>query len=133
MTNEVDDPIEVELLKAQNDIQIKRELWASVKEVYSPLVKRLQELEVRVGLSSDIDLSFSGDKAKLTQVIRLLRTNGFSTRDDLPEANKSYWHARFRHSEHKLPFWVSFSSTVCRQVPIGTRMVEETVYEVRCD
>jgi hypothetical protein len=79
-------------------------------------------------------LVLSGDKATLIQAIRALRTSGYDTSPDEqgPQAGQAAYRVWF-HKEGSIDIWFSFSSTQCKRVKVGTRMVEEGVYETVCD
>ena len=130
MDNQIKDPIDEKLTQEVSEIERRREKWFELRDLYLPLVRRFKELELEPYFDGrDINISFSVDKAKLTSVIRILRTNGFDTGADAPKANSNYWSAYFTSTEDsRIQFWISFSSTVCRMV-----MVEQDVYEVQCD
>jgi hypothetical protein len=133
--NQIEDPIDEKLTQEISEIETRREKWLELRDLYLPLVRRFKELELGPYFDGrDINISFSGDKAKLTSVIRILRTNGFDTDADAPKANSNCWSAYFTNSEDsRIQFWINFSSTVCRMVKTGTKMVEQDVYEVQCD
>ena len=135
MDNQIEDPIDEKLTQEVSEIETRRERWLDIREYFLPLVRRFKGLEIEPTFDGrDINLSFSGDKAKLTSVIRILRTNGFDTDAEAPKANSNYWSAYFTDAEDsRTQFWISFSSTVCRMVKVGTKMVEQDVYEVQCD
>ena len=135
MDNQIEDPIDEKLTQEVSEIETRRERWLDIREYFLPLVRRFKGLEIEPSFDGrDINLSFSGDKAKLTSVIRILRTNSFDTDAEAPKANSNYWSAYFTNAEDsRIQFWISFSSTVCRMVKVGTKMVEQDVYEVQCD
>lgn len=127
------DPIEEALAKEEADLRQRLAKWTEVREQLMPVVLSLRLLEADLSLSGDLNVRFSGDKAKLTAVVRVLRTSGFHTEEPAPAKNASYWTAWYYKDGLDLPIWLSFSSTVCRTVKIGTKMVEQDVYEVQCD
>jgi len=133
--NQIEDPIDEKLTQEVSEIETRRERWLNIRNLYLPLVRRFKGLDLEPTFDGrDINLSFSGDKAKLTSVIRILRTNGFDPDAEAPKANSNYWSAYFTNAEDsRIQFWISFSSTVCRMVKVGTKMVEQDVYEVQCD
>lgn len=135
MDNQIEDPIDEKLTQEVSEIETRRERWLNIRNLYLPLVRRFKGLDLEPTFDGrDINLSFSGDKAKLTSVIRILRTNGFDPDAEAPKANSNYWSAYFTNAEDsRIQFWISFSSTVCRMVKVGTKMVEQDVYEVQCD
>ena len=135
MDNQIEDPIDEKLTQEVSEIETRRERWLDIREYFLPLVRRFKGLEIEPSFDGrDINLSFSGDKAKLTSVIRILRTNGFDTDAEASKANSNYWSAYFTNAEDsRIQFWISFSSTVCHMVKVGIKMVEQDVYEVQCD
>lgn len=90
-----------------------------------------QDLDVRFSLADgDINLSFAGDGRRLGQVWGELRRNGYA-----PNAHPKKGESQFYTHWHKEGFstvWMSFSSTMCRRVQVGTQMVEQPIYEVQC-
>lgn len=128
----LEDPIE--LLLAQNAINLARarSRWASVKDFYRPILNAFQRLGIEPRLSNDLDIAFAGDAHKLAAVVRILRTNGFTTQSARPEPGSTTWYARYKHPEVPLDTWLSFTSSVCKRVKVGTKMVEEDIYEVQC-
>jgi hypothetical protein len=135
VNSQIEDPIDEKLTQEVSEIETRREKWLELRDNFLPLVRRFKGLEIEPNFDGrDINLSFSGDKTKLTSVIRILRTNGFDTDAEAPKANSNYWSAYFTNAEDsRIQFWISFSSTVCRMVKVGTKMVEQDVYEVQCD
>ena len=127
------DPIEEALAVEEADIQKRLSNWSKFREQMMPIVFALQALEAELNFSGDLNVRVSGDSAKLISVIRVLRTNGFKTDEPALQKNKSYWSANYYKDGFELPVWLSFSSTVCRTVKVGTKMVEQDVYEVQCD
>ena len=111
--------------------------WVRSKDTYEPIIEALEALSVEPTLSYDLDVSFTGDKRKLAAVVRILRTNGFKTESKAPLATSASWSAFFysEKDKDKAPFsiWLSFSSSVCRRVQVGTQTVEQPIYEIRCE
>lgn len=103
---------------------------------YEHMVMQLEAagIELRIDIKDQcIDIGFTGDQERMNTIWKLLRANGWKP-DYRPQKDKptasfcSYW-----HKEGELPIWFSFSSTVCKQVQVGTRMVEQPIYEVTCE
>lgn len=114
--------------------------WAKVRARFEPVVLQLDELDVASSYSSGDALYINayGDTKHLTAVIRALRTNGWGT-DTKPEAGKPEYRAIFSvETTEEEPFapsetiHLSFTSSVCKRVKTGTRMVEQDIYEVQC-
>lgn len=93
------------------------------------------DLEPRIAEYSDsFDVSLAGDARALARVWGALRRAGYSPRTR-PEKGQSGYTSFWDHAEpdRVTKFYLSFSSTVCRRVKVGTRMVEQDVYENVCD
>jgi predicted porin len=71
-----------------------------------------------------------GNAHVLAACIRALRTNGFSSTSK-PEKNKAEFEASYRN-DNGLHIIFTFTSQVCRRVQIGTKLVEQPVYEIVC-
>ena len=86
------------------------------------------------GSSYALSFSIRGTGEELTAAIRWLRTRGWNTDSKPPETNQAHWDALYVHTEdlNKIRIRLTFSSTVCRMVKVGTKMVEQDVYETRC-
>lgn len=79
-------------------------------------------------------LSVTGDKHKLNAVFGMLRRHGWQTATR-PEKGQSQYNAFFYKGGHSGSVYLSFSSTQCRRVKVGTRTKEitEDIYETVCD
>lgn len=106
----------------------------------APLVRALAELDIEPKIDGySFDINFSGNKARLDQIWNLVRTTGYEfdgSKEDRPQANKSYWSGWFSYKDAELPYarmYMSFSSTICKQVKVGTKMEEVDIYETRCE
>lgn len=114
--------------------------WEAARAWYfehAGLLNPLAEEVIRLGGEASISeypwfsLRLSGDKHALAEIVRKLRTTGFSTTEAPPAANASSWSPFFYHSGIKEGMvYLSFSSTVCRRVKVGTRVVPERVEDV---
>jgi hypothetical protein len=104
----------------------------TVKQV-PELFRTFEEMDLDVGFCLDntwISLSFSGDGPRLAAVWRVLRRHGFNT-SARPVKGDTTFHA-FWKREGQAEIFMSFSSSMCRRVQVGTRMVEQPVYETQC-
>jgi hypothetical protein len=126
------DPIEILLAESALELAKRRSRWNSIKDFYRPIVNALHRLGIEPGLSTDVDVSFSGDAHKLATVVRILRTSGFTTESARPKDGDTTWYARYTHPECATSVWLYFTSSVCKRVKVGTKMVEQDVYEVQC-
>jgi hypothetical protein len=117
---------EVGLSNDRRDINV-----AGIKRYYDSIISPLGEMTAHVWADhSDINVSLSGNTADLTKFFRLMRSNGFVP-DFRPKDAQNVFNTWFRH-EDGTQFYLSFSSTVCRRVQVGTQMVETPIYETVC-
>jgi hypothetical protein len=97
------------------------------------LFRGFEELDIDVGFGLDndyISLSFAGDGPKLAAVWKLLRRYGYNT-GSRPKKGDTTFYAFWEQSGYAQLF-MNFSSTMCRRVQVGTKMVEQPVYETQC-
>ena len=128
----LDDPIEISLAEKAISLAKSRAKWHSIKDFYRPIINSLHRLGLEPTLSNDIDLSFAGDAHKLAAVVRILRVAGFTTLAERPKKGDTGWHAFWHHPGCPTAVWMNFTSSVCKRVQIGTKMVETPVYETQC-
>lgn len=84
-------------------------------------------------VNESIDISYSGGKLVLQAIFKAYRDLGYAPnsrpKDDKLSSFSCYWN----HPTQDLRLWIRFSSTSCKRVKIGTKMVEQDVYETVCD
>jgi hypothetical protein len=104
---------------------------------YSAMFSELEALEVEPrfsAASSSIDLQFTGTADLLAKVWVVLRRHGFKP-GNRPKAGEpsysTYWTPRAQ-PEGMASIWMYFTSSVCKRVQTGTKMVETPVYETQC-
>jgi hypothetical protein len=108
-------------------------LFQSTVQRLAPLFRQFEVLDVDLEFSlrnGDIDLIFTGDAQRLRQVWAELRRNGYNT-ESRPKRGDITFHA-YWDQEGFSRIWMMFSSSVCKRVQVGTRMVEQPIYETRC-
>jgi hypothetical protein len=98
--------------------------------IIDPLQKRLGFCYVWAE-PAEINLAVSGDARDFAHIFKVMRANGFEP-DKRPEAGQHEFTMRFLHA-NGVVFYLSFTSTVCKRVQIGTRMVEQPIWEAVCD
>ena len=127
-----DDPIELSIAEARLQLAKTQQKWNAIKDFYRPIINSLQRFGIEPRLSNEIDLNFAGDAHKLAGVVRILRTAGFTTHAERPKQGDTTWHAYYEHPECSTRVWLYFTSSVCKRVKVGTKMVEQDVFEVQC-
>lgn len=123
----------LKLVEQTQNVQKFAKQWHLTITAFAPLFRRFEELDIDVRFSladGDIGISFTGDGERLTTVWAELRRNGYvpTNRPEKGASTHNCWWKREGFSQ----FWMSFSSSVCRRVQVGTRMVEQPIYETVC-
>lgn len=127
------DPVEILLHEEQLKLVKKVNSWKAAKPVFLPVLNALDKLGIQpTGIDYYIAFSVAGDAELLTKIVRILRTSGFITTAERPKKGENTWYAFFNYEGLTLSIFLSFTSTVCRRVKVGTKMVEQDVYEVQC-
>ena len=129
---------------AQSDLDAAKRKKKAIKKFVEEYIDEIQRvtggtevlLEWLINAGIDIntqtlDLSYSGDKFVLQGIFKALRTLGYQT-DKRPEENASDFRSYWRHPESDMRIYLAFSSTVCKRIKVGTKMVEQDVYETVC-
>jgi len=79
------------------------------------------------------NLTFNGTAEDLNTFFKIMRSEGFTPRERPSEVQTSFSTSWTRgEDEDKLRIWTCFYSTVCERVQVGTEMVEQPIYEIRC-
>ena len=107
--------------------------WRETGKVFDDLLPALDD-KIAQSWDGDLCLSLSGSRADLTRLWRILREHQWTCIGERPTDNSSYWSGFFDRPDiaYKPRIYLSFSSTVCRRVKIGTRTQEVDVYETTC-
>ena len=80
-----------------------------------------------------VDLSYAGDKHVLEGIFAALRKMGYQPTSRPKEDKMTSFSTFFDNNETGLRIWISFSSTQCKRVKVGSRFVEQDVYEIVCE
>lgn len=97
------------------------------------LFRRFEELDIDVGFCLDntyINVSFTGDGEKLKAAWGALRRHGYNT-SARPKKGDTTFNA-FWTRDGQAELFMMFSSSMCRRVQVGTKMVEQPIYETQC-
>lgn len=106
--------------------------WAKSHEQFKDLVSKMEALGYDAKLStSGLDFVGTGNRQKLVDGLRVLRSAGYS-RNLMPGPKDTSYSCFLQHDTEK-SIWFQFSSSVCRRVQVGTEMKEVPVYEITCD
>lgn len=128
-------PVDLALQSRQLELHKELILWGSVRGIFDPIVNALLALGIEATYSyGSLTVSFAGDKQKFYKVFRLLRLAGFTFDAERPKLGATSWNAFWDHSSRAegTRVYFNFSSSICRRVKVGTKMVEQDVYETVC-
>ena len=106
---------------------------ADNKDDMDILLAAFEPLALNIYFPNSLDFHFSGDKALLNRIWHIMRSNGWEATREPPEANATSWNGFWEKPGATVKVWISFTSTVCKRVQVGTQMVEQPIYEVRCE
>lgn len=121
------------LVEQSQKVKKHTALFQTTLRAHPELFRILEELDIEVAFclrSGDIDLSFTGDGQRLIAVWKELRLAGWKPNAH-PKKGDTSFHTHWP-KEGFATFWMSFSSSVCRRVQVGTKMVEQPIYETQC-
>ena len=127
------DPVFGKLSDAHSKLARQANAWNLCKGQYLKFVQEMILLgcELNTDVDYDLHLRVSGDKQKFLQLVRCHRRHGF--KPDMPAkgATSAFW--RINPYDAPMGMYFSFSSTVCHRVKVGTKMVEQDVFETHCE
>jgi len=114
--------------------QIRRMCEGNMGEIRAMSMALADIPILRVSFDTDsIDIAVAGDYAVLKAIFHAFRTQGWEPTSRPVEQKLSSFSTHFEKPGVDLRFWLSFSSTLCRRVKVGTKMVEQPVYETVCE
>lgn len=123
----------LKLLERSQTAAKNNKLFRQTVEAMPGLFRRFEELDIDPGFSLEntwISISFAGDGQKLATVWRVLRQHGYNTTSH-PKKGDTAFNAFWSRDGHA-DLFMMFSSSMCRRVQVGTKMVEQPVYETHC-
>ena len=108
--------------------------WNSHRALFAPIVAAFQHIGVEPTMTDPdfISVSMTGDKSALASAFRILRGAGFTFTGSRPQAGQTEWYTFFQYPDCPLRIWFSFTSSVCRRVKVGTKTVQQDIYETVC-
>jgi len=127
--------LEAELAEAKAKARNDRQWYKTHKKEITRVAEAFEGIELqRVKLESEcIDLSVSGGYDALKDCFRVFRTLGYEPENRPEEEKFSSFSTYFNHPEQQIQFWLSYTSTLCKMVRVGTKTVEQPIYEVVCE
>lgn len=137
-------PVRALLRAADAHRDAQRALAASLRTIKAlpGLFRAMESLDVDVRIdlrtpSAPIEFHIAGDGHKFRAVWGELRRAGYAT-DRRPNAGdvsfSAFWNAaeRLAREVEAAGVWMNYASTTCCRVQVGTRMVEQPIFETRC-
>lgn len=118
------------VLKEQHDaIAARARAWIAGKRKLLPVLSAFKILGAHVFLDSlAINVYITGDKEVFIKCWKLWRSVGHR----LAPAEKGATGVNARFAIDDVRFCFNFSSTVCKRVKTGTKMVEQDIFETQC-
>ena len=125
--------VDIHLAEQALELAKLRQRWSACKDLFAPVIAGFQRTGVEPYIASDyVVVKLTGDKGKLEQAFRILRSAGLTFSADRPKKGDSEWCAFFHHPETDTKVFFQFASSVCKRVKVGTKMVQQDVYETQC-
>lgn len=126
MSNAVD----ARAAKQLEAISAFRRLLQEQEGIVDPLIQQLETLGAEFYGDTSINVQVVGDVKLLGRVWGAFRRAGYQSYSR-PAKNEPSWSGWFHH-DNAMGMYLSFTSTVCRRVKIGSQMVMQDVYSVEC-
>lgn len=128
-----ENPIEIQLQEEALRLVKLKAKWNGCKSTLAPIANALSLLGIEPRFNGDLDVCFTGDKEKFTAAMRILRVAGFTpSNPNRPKKGDTGWHSFFNKPDCTVQILLNFTSSVCKRVKVGTKTVEQDVYEVQC-
>jgi len=124
-----------DVIESMGRLAIQGGITLHALDQYSKLLEDLQALHsdnVRIYADlTDINISMNGDKKMLNRAFTILRAAGFEP-TVRPEDGQTEYTSRWTKQGDRATLYLLYYSTVCKRVQVGTRTVQEPVYEIQC-
>lgn len=122
------------LIEQSQKVKKWTEAHQSLVRSFPALFRRLEALDVEPSFNlrdGDVELSFTGDGHRLAEVWKTLRQAGYKPSTHPEKGSNASFYTRWLQ-EGRTDIWMSFSSSVCKRVKVGTKLVEQDVFELQC-
>jgi hypothetical protein len=125
-----DDKYMMKLAKNVQEIAERRLAYLKVRDQLKEVLDAFEALgaDTSVDLDCTINVRIAGDKETFVKCWKLWRSIGVRLTPPSAGATEVYEHV----SALGVRIWFHFTSTVCKRVQVGTKMVATAVYEVQC-
>lgn len=125
--------IETLLQEKQKAISDQFAAYAACRPVLDAITAALEPSAQSIKFPDSLDFHIVGNKSVLVNVFRILRTQGWETHFERPKEDDPTWVGFWYHPDCSTRIWLNFASSVCKRVQVGTALVEQPIYEVRCN
>lgn len=133
MVNKFKHAVDSSRLDLEKQIMRQQEFYNKHVNVLSSVLDDLEKLKPEFGFSGSFDIRLIGTKHALTEALRIFAKHGIRRQSVEPVQEGATAFSGFLYGENDLSIWFAFSSTSCRRVKVGTKTVEQDVYETVCD
>ena len=125
--------IEVSIQAREQSAAKTKEYFAEHRDSIISLLEVLKDVNIIrcVMDTGSLDITVSGDKAMVKLIWNKPRTVGYVT--ELNPAENEVNFSGWWYMDDQPRIWLSFSSTVCKRVKVGTKTQVIDVFEVVCE
>lgn len=137
MSSLILEQIENDISKELDRVANLQTAWEERSDKFTSLIFSFDEIavpedfELRFHFDGELNIFAKGDGNLLTIIFRTLRLNSFVCTGPRPGRNDANWSAFFTHPDVGR-IWLSFSSTVCKIIQVGTELKEMPIYRTEC-
>ncbi len=125
--SKVDEKLVLDIKRATDEMSN----WQAKRHLYAAIVSRLESLGHEPFFSGCLYTNFTGNREKLIDTIRVLRTSGLKS-ETYPKEGSPSFSAWYENPDRSVRVFLRFASTVCRRVQVGTEMIEQPIYRIEC-
>lgn len=123
----------LKLVELSQKVAKNMRLFQATINTLGPLFRELEQLDIDVRFVIEegyIGVEFTGDGPRLGQVWGLLRRHGYKTHSRPKKGDTQFY--SFWEREGHVRIFLNFTSSLCRRVQVGTKTVEQPIYETIC-
>lgn len=124
--------VDIEMEKKRLELEENTRKWLRSRPKLAPVVNAFEDLATYISVDYQVNIHISGDKDSLIRSFRILRGAGFKTDSPPPRKGENQWVSTWIAPNCPMSIYFNFTSTICRRVQTGTKMVEQAVYETVC-
>jgi hypothetical protein len=131
------------LSEIKAEIRNSKRTWKQQRDLFKEYEADITELVKEIDLSKassarmncdteDVNFYVSGNTEVLKEIFRTFRKLGYEP-SSRPDAKPQSSFTCYFHQDGRPSFYLSFSSTLCKRVKVGTTTQEVDVYETVCE